>query len=129
MKVNGKEINIFDEPEGNNSEILRDHPHVSQLLGQTPADTKENPMTLFRFANIYFNIKKQLQNGVIKLPYHERSFCKVLKENYSIEVNEQEMMELRDYFDNYYNDMINEKILNDYSSGMSGINLRKMGLE
>lgn len=129
MKVNGKEINLFEEQE-NNHEMFRDHPHVAQYLGKNkPGDKKEDSMTLSKFANLYFGIKRQLQSGEIKLPYHERSFCKVLKEKYNIEIGVEEMMEYRDYLDNYYNDMINEKILNDYNGGMSTINMKKLGLE
>lgn len=126
MKINGKEINLFDEQE-ENQELLRDHAHVAKLLGHSTQ--KKSEMTLFKFANIYFEIKQQIISGKIKMPHHDRSFCRVLFEKYKIEVTENEMMELRDYYENYFDEAIRERISSDVAAGMSAINLKQMGME
>src|SRR4030042_4358587 len=116
MKVKDKEINIF-ESDTEINEIFRQNKQLAQIHGKGNIG-KEQPMTLHRFANIYFEIKKQFYDGTIKLPYHERNFQKVLKDKYEIEVSIDEMMELRDYFDNYYSNEIRDKILDDFTLGM-----------
>lgn len=88
----------------------------------------ENEQKLYGLACRYFELKGKLTRGEIKMPVMEPSYCKLLKElGYDIPVKE--MVELRDYFDNYYADSIQEKIDLDFGQGMGVMDLKKWGIK
>lgn len=81
------------------------------------------------FANLFFEVRNNFMNGKIDLPYHERNLCKIFKEKYNLEFSVEEMLEVRDYYDNYYSIDVEDKIRQDQQKGMTKIDLKKMGLE
>lgn len=100
MKINGEEINIFEEGK-------------ESFLDETISK--------------FFVIKKHLQEN--KLPPHESNYIKYFRENYKIEFEMDEMIEVRSFAEEDYADWKQSQIMEDYQRNGSIVDLRKLGLE
>ena len=96
MKIGEKEVEMFDE----NNELI-----INDLVQK------------------YYAIKSQLRSGEIKAAPHDTNFIKIFKEVHKIELDIEEMLELRDFAENDYELYIKEKIQQDRISGMENIDL------
>jgi len=100
MKINGEEINIFEEDK-------------ESLLDETVAK--------------FFVIKKHLQEN--KLPPHESNYIRFFREMYKIEFEMDEMIEVRSFSEEDYADWKQQQIADEFARGGSFVDLKGMGLE
>lgn len=96
MKIGDKEVDLFDD---------------------------ENEQQLHEFVANFYVIRKMMQEGTLKLAPHDTNFTKAFKKLYNIELDVEEMIELRDFIETDYDMMVKEKIELDRINGMQDIDL------
>lgn len=100
MKINGEGVNIFEE---------------------------EKESVLDETISKFFVIKKYMQEN--KLPPHERNYIRFFFDMYKIEIDVEEMIEIRSFAEEDYADWKRSRIMDDYQRNGSIVDLRGMGLE
>ncbi len=56
-----------------------------------------------------------------KLPPLEKNYIRLLKERYQLELTEDELLEVKDYAENYYSDAVIGRIQQDLAGGMQQV--------
>ncbi len=67
----------------------------------------------------YWSVRQEIERK--KLPPLEKNYIKLLRERFQLEVTEEEFLEIKDYAENYYSDMVINRIHEDMANGMQEV--------
>lgn len=67
----------------------------------------------------YWSVRQEIERK--KLPPLEKNYIRLLRERFQIEVTEEEFLELKDFAENYYSDMVINRIYDDLAGGMQEV--------
>lgn len=67
----------------------------------------------------YWSVRQEIERK--KLPPLEKNYIRLLRERFQLEVTEEEFLELKDYAENYYSDMVVNRIYEDMANGMKEV--------
>lgn len=98
---------------------------VTGLRQEVEMFEEGNEETLHDMVQKYRVIKEMIQNKEIKIPPHDSGYVKAFNQVFHIELDQEEMLELRTFAEEDYDLYLQEKIYEDRLNGMKNIDLNQ----